>query len=139
MYIPLKDFYPIDSLLTQLKCSALGLNCNFPRAVLHGPLELGGTGIPSSQQKLTAERINYFLYSIHRDTMTRKKLEISIIYTLIESGLMSQFFSKSYQRYGHLVSSVFCIQIWKETEPHGISLRPSPTKTWIPHPIFPHD
>jgi hypothetical protein len=54
----------IDSIMSQLKCSVLGLNRNFPRAVLHEPPELGGMGVPSSKQKITSERINYFLYNI---------------------------------------------------------------------------
>jgi hypothetical protein len=46
------DLQKIDSIISQMKCSALGLNKNFPRAVLHGPPELGGIGILSAQQNL---------------------------------------------------------------------------------------
>ena len=35
------NFHPIDSILSQLYCSTLGLNRNFPRAVLHSPTCLG--------------------------------------------------------------------------------------------------
>jgi len=60
----LNDLQKIDSILSKMKCSALGLNKNFSRAVLHGPPELGGIGIPSTQQKIIKDRINYFLYSM---------------------------------------------------------------------------
>jgi hypothetical protein len=33
---------PIESILSQIKCAASGLNRNFPRAALHGPTILGG-------------------------------------------------------------------------------------------------
>jgi hypothetical protein len=63
----------IDFVMSQLKCSALGgLNRNFPRAVLHGPPELGGMDIPSSKQKITSERINYFIYNIRHDSSISK-------------------------------------------------------------------
>lgn len=97
---------PIDTNYTQLKCSALGLNRNFPRTVLHGPPELGGLGIILSKQKITRERINYFLYNIWCDYTIREKLNISIIYTQMEVGLLSQFLSKSFYKFGHLATTV---------------------------------
>jgi len=49
---PLKNFQPIDSITSQMQCVSLGLNRHFPRAVLHGPMSLGGLGCPSASQKM---------------------------------------------------------------------------------------
>jgi hypothetical protein len=54
---------PLDSLTSRMKCVALGLNQNFPRTILHGSPYLGGIGIPSTSQKNTRERLNYFFYT----------------------------------------------------------------------------
>jgi hypothetical protein len=70
---------PIDSILSQMKCNALGLNRNFPRAVIHGPMVLGGLGIPSLHQKNTKDLITCFLFNLRKASSVRVKLEISII------------------------------------------------------------
>jgi hypothetical protein len=46
-----KEFQAIDSIMSQMKCMALGLNRRFPRAILHGPTALGGIGVPSTHHK----------------------------------------------------------------------------------------
>jgi hypothetical protein len=58
------NFHPIDSILSQLYCSTLGLNRNFLRAVLHSPTCLGGIGVPSPKHRITRDHINYFLYNV---------------------------------------------------------------------------
>jgi len=74
---------------------AFGLKRNFPRAILHGPTSLGGIGVPS-HKKNTWERLNYFLYYIHRDSSLKWKFDISIIYTKIEVETFRQFFSQPF-------------------------------------------
>jgi hypothetical protein len=49
-----KDLKHIDKVLTAFKCHALGLNKHFPRAVLHGPMALGGMSIPNTVTKNTS-------------------------------------------------------------------------------------
>jgi hypothetical protein len=41
----------IDSVAAQSRCYALGLNKNFPQAVLHGPVHLRGIHIPTANRK----------------------------------------------------------------------------------------
>jgi hypothetical protein len=60
---------------------------------------------------------------------------MSIIYTQIEVGLFSQFFSTSFDNYGYLASSSFCAQLWSELEPNGLILRPASSVTWFPTPL----
>jgi hypothetical protein len=62
-YTP-QDIQKIESVISQLICKALGLNRNFPRTALHGPLLLGGMGIPTVAQRITAICLNYFLFNI---------------------------------------------------------------------------
>ncbi len=45
------DLSKIENVMDQMQCSALGLNCNFPRALLHGPLCLGVLMPLASHQK----------------------------------------------------------------------------------------
>jgi hypothetical protein len=68
-----KDVQPIDLMTSQMKCLSLGLSCKFPRAILHGPLFLGGIGVPSTSQKNTKDRLNYFLYNIRCKSSIKKK------------------------------------------------------------------
>jgi hypothetical protein len=58
-YFSEDNIKPVDSLLSQMKCVALGLNRHFPCVLLHGPLLLGGMGVPSSRQKNAKDRLNY--------------------------------------------------------------------------------
>jgi len=70
---------PLNSITSQKKCIALGLNRHFKRAILHGPPSLGGIGTPSSSQKIILEKLNYFFYNVCRDSTNNFKFEISII------------------------------------------------------------
>jgi hypothetical protein len=47
-----KDIKAIGSITSRMKCLALGLNRNFPWAILHGPTLLGGIETPSTSQKI---------------------------------------------------------------------------------------
>jgi hypothetical protein len=40
-----QEMYPLESTMSTMQCSALGLNQHFPRALLHGSTLLGGIGI----------------------------------------------------------------------------------------------
>jgi hypothetical protein len=72
-YFTDKDIWPLESTLSSLHCSALGLNHHFPRAILHGSTLLGGLGIPTAKHKATKERINYFfLISVARPRFKKK-------------------------------------------------------------------
>jgi hypothetical protein len=78
--------------MSSLQCSALGLNCHFPRALLHGSLLLGRLGIPTSKQKTTKNRINFFLCNICRHSTISQKFDASIIFTQLEVGTFLQLF-----------------------------------------------
>ena len=57
----------------------------------------------------------------------------------MEVGTFDQFFSTSFLQYGHLAILTMCKQIWSETEPCGVMLRPSKGTMWTPCPAAPND
>jgi hypothetical protein len=81
------DLVQLECKISRLYCHALGINKHFPRAVLHGPCELGGMEIPSLSSILTTIRVNYFLYHTRQKTQVGKKLEISLAHLQIEVGV----------------------------------------------------
>ncbi len=82
-----KEFDKIDRVIIRAKCSALGLNEHFPRAILHGPLEYGGLALPTSISKKVTIRINYFLYHIRNSTKIGSKVDVSIVFLQLEVGV----------------------------------------------------
>jgi hypothetical protein len=134
-----QNIQPIDSVLSQLKCTALGFNRNFPRAVIHGPKIIGVAGIPSLTQKNTKDRVTYFLYNLRKCSTIRDNLEASIIYTQIEVGSFDHFLTLPFATYGHLATEVSCVQFWGDTEPEGLVLHPAHSVCWTPTPITPTD
>jgi len=131
-----RDFQPIGSITSQMKCLALGFSRKFPRAILHGPMLLGGIGIPSTSQKNTKDRLNYFLFNVRRRSTISEKIGISLIYSQIDLGSNSPMFDLPYESYGHLVTPSFCVQLWSELEPKGLLLRPSAGTYWTPTLLF---
>lgn len=116
------EIRPLEAILSSLQCSALGLNRHFPRALLHGSTLLGGLGLPTAKQKATRDRVNYFLFNMHNLSTISKKFSSSIIFIQLEIGTFSHFFSSDFQCYGHLATPTYCVQIWRETQPHGVTL-----------------
>ncbi len=74
-------------------------NSHFPRALLHGSVLLGGIGIPTQTHKTTKDRLKYFLYNVRRPSITRDKLEASILFTQLKVGTSRLFFLCSYNQY----------------------------------------
>jgi hypothetical protein len=138
-YFSDREIQPLESILSTLRCAALGLKKHFPCAILHSSSLLGGLGLFNAKQKATIERLNYFLYNIRRKSSISAKLEISIIYTQLEIGSFINFFMLPFNQYDHLATKSLCKQIWGETEPSGITVRPAPTITWVPCPLSQQD
>lgn len=64
---------------------------------------------------------------------------MTILYTQIEVGTFTQFFSLPFNQYGHLPSIATCFQLWNDLEPDGIIIKPSNNCVWTPEPICPGD
>ncbi len=112
----------------------LGLNEHFPRAVLHGPLSLGGLEIHTAQTKTTTSRINCFLNHTRMDTTIGHKLDASIAYLQLEIGTITHFLESPYHIYSYLATNTLMKCLWKETEPHGFILKHAQHQTWSPKP-----
>lgn len=138
-YFTDNEIRPLESMLSSLQCSALGLNFHFPRVILHGSMLLGGLGIPTAKQKATRDRINYFLFNMHHPSTISTKIVASIIFTQLEIGIFTPFFSSEFQRFGPLATPTCCVQIWKETQPHGVPLRLAKCESWLPEPLSQED
>jgi hypothetical protein len=127
-----KEMDHLDKTLSKAKCHALGLNEHFPRAVLHGPVSLGGLGIHSGQTKTTTTRINYFLYHTRMDTTIGHKLDASVAFLQMEIGTIRYFLEMPYHMYGFLATHTLMKRIWNETEPHGLILKHAQNIAWTP-------
>jgi hypothetical protein len=128
------EMMKIEKILSKAKCHALGLNEHFPRAVLHGPTNLGGIGIPKAVSKTTTSRINYFFFHTRMETKVGEKINASLAYLQIESGLLQPFLTSSYATYGHYITKTLMKRLWEETEPNGLILSPADGEMWIPQP-----
>jgi len=64
---------------------------------------------------------------------------VTIAFTQIEVETFSQFFSIPYSQYGHLASIYMVNQIWRETEPYDVILKPTEGIAWVPTPLHKHD
>jgi len=95
---------------------------------------LGGLGIPNISHKVTAIRINYFLYNMRNPSQITTKLEISLIITQMEVGIFQQFLSQSFNKYGKFAALTLGTQMWKETEPFGLQLCAAPEAMWTHQP-----
>jgi hypothetical protein len=71
----------LDQIFSQMQFNALGFNEHFLRSLLYGLIELGGIGIASLNQKITATRINYFLFNMRWASQIHDKLDLSVTIT----------------------------------------------------------
>ncbi len=126
-----KDLDKIEKVIASAKCNALGLNKNFPHALLYGPSCYGGMQLPTAHASTLCDRINYFLYHIRTSTTIRQKLEISLAFLQLETGLLQPFMSSSYETYG-VATTTLLKCIWAQTEPFGLLLKPNTESYWLP-------
>jgi hypothetical protein len=127
-----KDLDKIEKVIASAKCNALGLNEHFPRALLYGPSCYGGMQLPTAHASTLCDRINYFLYHIRTSTSIGQKLEISLAFLQLETGLLQPFMSSSYETYGIFATTTSLKCIWAQTEPFGLLLKPNTESYWLP-------
>lgn len=128
----LSNLRALEKKIDILYCQALGLNKHFPRAVLHGPCQLGGMEIPTLQSMLTIIHINYFLYHTRTQSPVGKKLELSIIHMQLEVGSTECVLTSSFDHYSHLSTHSLIKCLWAETEPYGLTIKNHSSISWIP-------
>ena len=118
--------------MDQIACHALGVNEHFPRALLHGPIELGGMGVPTLWAEALAEKIAYFLH--HRWVMddVGKQLQVSAVITQLEVGSGIPFFQLAHQKWGFLVTPSWVVHLWQSWLQVGIQLEAADGLHWVP-------
>lgn len=89
------DLSPIQKEVDQIVCHSLGLNEHFRRAVLHGPVERGGMGVPTLWAEALADKVVYFLHHVRRQDEVGKQLGLSMALTQVELGVGIPFLSSS--------------------------------------------
>lgn len=62
------------------------------------------------------------------------KIDASSIFLQLETGLFTNILEQSYITYGFLATQMSMKQIWEESEPFGLTLRPNKTSVWSPQP-----
>jgi hypothetical protein len=128
-----KDLEKIEKILAAFKCSALGLNEHFPRAILYGPTMLGGLSLSTVFTRNSTTRINYFFYHTRLDTPVGKKLDASRTFLQFEVGTFEQVLTAPFLSYGHLGTKSLIKTIWAEMEPNKMTLRATKECTWHPY------
>jgi hypothetical protein len=76
---------------------------------------------------------------MHNPSTISNRFAASIIFTQLEIGIFTPFSSLKFQRFGPLATLMYCIKIWKETQLHGVHLRPATGETWLPTPLSHED
>jgi hypothetical protein len=127
-----KELDKIEQVMARATCNALGLNEHFPRAVLYGSLGFGGLQLPTTHATTTIDRVNYFLYHIRTSSMIGQKLETSLAFLQLETGLLQPFMSASYESFGSLATTTLLKYIWAQTEPFVLVLQPNTSQYWPP-------
>mmetsp|Transcript_1526 Transcript_1526/g.2373 ORF Transcript_1526/g.2373 Transcript_1526/m.2373 type:complete len:139 (+) Transcript_1526:275-691(+) len=87
------DLKQTQSVMDQLACHALGLNEHLPRALLHGPMALGGVGIPTLWAETLAEKLAYFVHHMRIGDDVGTQLKVSTVIVQLEVGTGTPFFS----------------------------------------------
>jgi hypothetical protein len=84
-------------------------------------------------------RINYFLYHIRTSSKIGEKLETSLAFLQLETGLLQPFLTAPYEIYGSLATTTLLKCIWAQTEPFGLILQPDTSQYWLPKLQGPND
>ena len=126
------DLEPIQSEVDRMKCNALGLNEDFLRAVLNGPVEYGGLGVPTLWVEALADKVVYFLHHIRRKDEVGCQLEVSIALTQLELGVGVSFMELPHSESGNLVTPSWVVHLWKSCSRVGVEMRSARGVHWVP-------
>ncbi len=62
------------------------------------------------------------------------KLEASITFLQLETGLFQSFLTSSFYDYSFLATKTQMKQTWSETEPYSLQIRHHESQCWLPNP-----
>jgi hypothetical protein len=118
--------------MDQIACHALGLNEHFPRALLHGPVSLGGIGIPSLWAETLADKLSYFVHHMRVADDVGQQLKVSVAITQLELGVGVPFFQLPFAEWGHLSTPSWVRHLWQSCSRAQIDIKPALGFHWIP-------
>ena len=90
----------------------LGYNRNYPRALVHGPVRLGGLVLTTLYAKQGIAHIRSALYYLRKQNNISDLLLISARYLQLECGLISNTFDGPFPSYDY-VSNSWCASLWR--------------------------
>ena len=120
-YQLLEQYQRISKIIT----NALGLNQHFPKAILHGPMLLGGLELPDWELMSISARLATLMYHIRAADDTGKLLSISIQWTQLEIGTNDLFLNLKPSAFLSLTTPTWITSLWKAMSPYNIQFTPS--------------
>ena len=127
-----EDLSKTQGVMDAIACHALGLNEHFPRALLHGPVTLGGVGIPSLWAETLADKISYFLHHMRVTDDVGQQLKVSVAITQLELGVGIPFFDLPFELWGHLTTPSWVRHLWQSCSRAQIAVKSAPGAHWLP-------
>jgi len=127
-----EDLSKTQGVMDQIACHALGLNEHFPRALLHGPVSLGGIGVPTLWADALADKLAYFMHHMRVCDDVGRQLTVSSAITQLEIGMGTPFFELPFELWVFLATPSWLRHLWQSCSRAGVSVQAAAGKHWIP-------
>ena len=122
----------VQRIVNKMVCNAVGVNSHFPRALLHGPIEIGGMGIAPLWVEALVDKVTYFLHHVRGTGTVTQELKASIALVQLEVGSGASFFELHFDIWGALATPCWVSNLWKLCSRVGVQLRAAASAHWIP-------
>mmetsp|Transcript_5782 Transcript_5782/g.8512 ORF Transcript_5782/g.8512 Transcript_5782/m.8512 type:complete len:285 (+) Transcript_5782:762-1616(+) len=118
--------------MDQIACHSLGLNEHFPRALLHGPVTLGGVGVPTLWAETLADKLAYFVHHMRVEDDVGRQLKVSVAITQLEIGVGTPFFQLPFAVWGHLATASWVRNLWQSCSRVAVDVQAAAGVHWVP-------
>ena len=108
-----EDLQLTQRVLDAIACHALGLNEHFRRALLHGPIALGGFGVLTAWAETLVEKFTYFVHHVRIGDDVGQQLKVSTAIAQLEVGTGTPFFHLPFEQWGHLATKSWIVHLWQ--------------------------
>jgi len=127
-----KDLKPIQKIIDPAVPHLLVLSKNFPRALLYGPMQYAGLGIPPLHCEQIADQVTYFFHHMWCKDQVGFKMRCSVGYAQLETEMGTNIFQLDYETCGYLTTKSLITHMWKETSKIDITFAPAVNEGWVP-------
>ena len=100
----------------------LGLNRNFPHAVLYAPLDYGGRNFPNLYWEQGISHIDTWLAHCSTMTITGRIFITELDNLQIEVGELSSIFNLKYEKFSYRATPCWLLSLWKFISDNNIVL-----------------